>query len=142
MRQHDQALAVCRAARARGCTNEHLVVVVEAATAILEARWDDGRKAVDRLLAFPGFSDPEGYYYWASCAAGLRDHERALQLLSRAVDTGFNCVRGLETTPLFDPIRLDRRFLDLTERARAGHVLAARAFTEAGGHELLGLPLA
>jgi TolB-like protein len=139
--KHDEAIAICQSARARMPWNDHLGLVLDALGAIVSRDYETGRAAVSKLLEFAAFSDPEGWYYWGQAAAGLEDRERAFDLLSRAVDTGLHCVRGLETTPLLDSLRMDPRFSAIVGRARAGHAIAARAFADADGHRLLGLPL-
>ena len=88
----------------------------------------------------PTFSDPEGWYYWAQAATQLKDEPAALALLARAVDAGLSSVRGLETTPLLDGLRTFPQFNEIIARARTGQSLATRAFTDADGHRLLGLP--
>jgi hypothetical protein len=113
---------------------------MDAALGIVEQRYDEGRAALGKLLVFPGFTDPEGWYYWAHAAAALQDEAGALNLLARAVDAGLHSVRGLETPPLLDSLRTTPGFHEVLARARAGHAIAARAFTDADGHRLLGLP--
>jgi TolB-like protein len=136
----DEAASVCRSAMSQVTGNEHMVLVLEAAIGIVERCYDEGRAAVARLLEFPAFTDPEGWYYWAHAAAGLKDTATAMDLLARAVDAGLHAVRGLETTPLLDSLRTLPRFNAILARARAGQAIAARAFADADGHRLLGLP--
>ena len=138
----EEAVSLCQSARARMPWNEHLGLVLDALGAIVTREYDKGQLAVARLFEFGGFADPEGWYYWAQASAGLGDRERALDLLSRSVDTGMHCVRGVETTPMLDSLRMDPRFGAIVGRARAGQAVAARAFADADGHRLLGLPLA
>jgi eukaryotic-like serine/threonine-protein kinase len=140
MGRTDEAVAMCRSARAQVVGNEHLLLVMDAALGIVEQRYDEGRAALGKLLVFPGFTDPEGWYYWAHAAAALQDEAGALNLLARAVDAGLHSVRGLETPPLLDSLRTTPGFHEVLARARAGHAIAARAFTDADGHRLLGLP--
>ena len=108
---------------------------------VLNGELESGRAALGELTEYAEFRDPEGWYYWAQASAGLGDRDRALDLLGRSVDTGMHCVRGLETTPMLDPVRMDPRFGAIVGRARAGQAVAARAFADADGHRLLGLPL-
>jgi eukaryotic-like serine/threonine-protein kinase len=140
--RHDEAAAVCHSAKTRIAGNDHLKLVLDAGLAILERQYEEGRTALAKLVSFPSFSDPEGWYYWAQVATQLNDHAGALDLLGRAVDAGLHSVRGLETTPLLDGLRTSPRFNEILNRARAGHAMAARAFTDADGHRLLGLPTA
>ncbi len=118
--KHDEAIAICQSARARMPWNDHLGLVLDALGAIVSRDYEAGRAAVSQLLEFAAFSDPEGWYYWAQAAAGLEDRERAFDLLSRAVDTGLHCVRGLETTPLLDSLRMESH---VSARSSGGRAL-------------------
>jgi TolB-like protein len=137
----DEAVTLCRAARARTPKNAHLAAVLDSLGASADGRFEEGIRAVDKLEAFSRFRDPEGYYYWAQASVRLRDHARAIQLLERAVDGGFHCVQGFDTSPAFDALRLDPAFVALVGRAREKQAIAARAFAEADGPRLLGLPV-
>jgi TolB-like protein len=137
--RREEAAALCRSARDRTPTDAHLVLVLDAVTAFVEGNPDQGRRAVDRLLTFPAFSDPEGLYYWAHTCAGIGDNERAIELLRRAVETGLHCVGGFEGARTFDGLRADPRFEALLERARGHQARAVRAFADAEGPQLLGL---
>ena len=135
----DEAISLCKSARSR-IGNDHLRHVLDAALGILEGDLPMGRAALEKLIALPTFSDPEGWYYWAQAAAQLKDEPAALALLARAADAGLSSVRGLETTPLLDGLRTFPQFNEIIARARTGQSLATRAFTDADGHRLLGLP--
>ena len=137
----DDAIGVCRAAYESTPANESLVVLVDALAALLEGNVVEGRLAIARLLKFPMFSDPEGLFYWAQLSAGVGDLETALDLLSRAVDTGLYCAVGFETSPLLSVLRPLATFTDILERARARQDVAAKAFAGADGPRLLGLAL-
>jgi TolB-like protein len=137
-----EAAAICERAYARHPANSHLVLVLDAVTALLENRPDHGRAVLARLLEFREFSDPEGLFYWAQTAAEIGDLDRALELLERAVDLGFHCVNGFVVSPAFDVIRTHARFKTLIGRAREHQARAFRAFADAGGHDLLGLDAA
>ncbi|HXW07542.1 MAG TPA: protein kinase [Vicinamibacterales bacterium] len=136
----DEALALCRAARIRAPLNEHLRAVLDALVASVEGQHEAGRREVEQLEAYEGFTDPEGYFYWAQAAMRVDDHERARRLLERSVDGGFLCVQGLETSPAFDDLRLDPGFVAVAERARRKQARAAAVFAQAEGPRLLGLP--
>jgi eukaryotic-like serine/threonine-protein kinase len=136
----DDVIKLCRTEASKAPGNQHLTAVLSACQAIVEGDYEGGQRAVTTLLEFSGFSDPEGWYYWALASVGLRDYDRALTLLRRAVDTGWHCGRALETAVILDPIRREPAFTAIVERARAAHAAAARAFAEADGHRILGLP--
>ena len=84
---------------------------------------------------------PEGLFYWGQVSAGLGEHSSALDLLSRAVDNGLYCVRGFEVSPLLSELRPLPAFDAILERARLRQSAATKAFADADGPRLLGLPL-
>jgi serine/threonine protein kinase/tetratricopeptide (TPR) repeat protein len=106
---------------------------------VLTRRFDEARAAIREMAAYPGFTDPEGWYYWAQAAVLAGDRDAAFELLTRAVSRGFHCPRALESTPLLDDLRGSAEFAELLRRAHEGHEAAVTAFTRASGHQLLGL---
>ncbi len=104
MGRTDEAATLCHSAKSRMTGNDHLRLILDAVLGMLEGNIEDGRAALHRLIALPTFSDPEGWYYWAQAATQLKDESGALELLARAVEAGLSSVRGLETTPLLDPL--------------------------------------
>ena len=88
---------------------------------------------VDRLR------DPEGMYYTALMASFAGDHERALEMLERAVDRGWMCFQAMTAEPWLDPVRSDPRFSRVVREAEARHREAAAAFLSGGGGHLLGV---
>ena len=136
----DEAIRLCRNGVEKAPANHHLSIVLRACLAIAERDHDAGRRAISTLLASSGFADPEGWYYWALASVGLEDHDTALRLLGRAVDTGWHCERALETAVILDPIRGQPAFTAIVERARTAHGAAARAFADADGYRILGMP--
>jgi hypothetical protein len=138
--QSVEAAALCNASRAHAGGNLHVELMMEVFDGIISGRQADGRHALGQLTSYPGFSDPEGWYYWAQAAALVGDTALAMDLLGRAVTTGFFCPRALESTPALDPLRGQPEFPTLLAQAREGHDAAVEAFTKADGHRLLGLP--
>ncbi len=53
---------------------------------------------------------------------------------------GIYCVRGFETSPLLTVLRPFPAFADILDRARVRQQAAAKAFVDADGPRLLGLP--
>jgi hypothetical protein len=103
---------------------------------------DEARVALGQLTDWATFRDPEGWYYWAQAAALVGDHENALEMLRRAVSTGFSCPRALESTPMFDALRGSAALANLVGIAQGAHEAAVAAFAKADGYRLLGLPQA
>jgi eukaryotic-like serine/threonine-protein kinase len=135
-----EALALCRASRRDDLPAENLAFVMVAMSGLVGASQEEAQAGLSKLWQFPVFSDPEGWYYWALAAAGGGDADRALELLDRAVDRGLCAVRAFETPSVFDSVRVDPRFAAIVDKARASQAAAARAFADADGHRLLGLP--
>jgi len=133
------AAAICQQAKVRTPANNHLTTVLDAVTALVQRDAARGRAAIEQLLSFPAFTDPEGLYYWAHEAAGLGETDWALELLATAVDSGLHCPRALEVSPALHFVRKEPGFASVLERARTGHLAAADAFAAADGHRLLGL---
>jgi serine/threonine protein kinase len=131
-RQAD-AIMACRQATERAAANEHLLPLTNIIWMFLEDRRDEGLLAMANLRSLSTFSDPEGLYYWAQAVAGLGDHDQALDLLARAVDTGFHSVRALELSPLLAVLKPSAEFESVLARARAGEAAAAEAFADAEG---------
>ena len=142
LQQYDEAKAIAEASKAHAGAHPHVELMIQLFEAMLTGRIADGRKVLATLTDFAGFNDPEGWYYWAQGAAFLEDPDYALELLTRAVTTGFSCPRALESTPLFDGMRSSSEFARLVAQAREGHETAVIAFAQADGHRLLGLPQA
>jgi serine/threonine protein kinase len=137
--QPEDALAICRRARAAADAGQ-FDLVVNLIEAVVGEDADDGRRTLRDFEAYPAFSDPEGWYYWAQGAARIKDRELAMSLLDRAVSNGFLCPKALETSPLLDDLRGSAEFARVLHAARQGHEAALAAFTKADGHRLLGLP--
>jgi TolB-like protein len=137
----EDAMRLCQEARGRSPANGTLTPLLDGLASALAGDREAGMAAIARLESLEAFSDPEGLFYWGQASAGLVDHESALDLLSRAVDTGFHCVRGFEVSPILSALRPLPAFAAILDRARLRQAAAAKAFADADGPRLLGLPL-
>ena len=133
------AAALCAKTRHRTTANDHLILILDAMTGLVDRDPVRVREAIEKLLSFPAFTDPEGLYYWAHEVAGVGELDWALDLLARAVDSGLHCPRALEASPGLHFVRREPGFVPVLDRARAGHAAAAEAFTQQDGYQLLGL---
>ncbi|MGH8636611.1 MAG: protein kinase domain-containing protein [Burkholderiales bacterium] len=138
--QQAEAIELVRAGKAEAGSHPQFQAIIDLLDALLTGHVDEGRRNILKLMDYPAFDDPEGFYYWAQGATVVGDHAFALSLLQRSVDSGFHCPRALESSPLLDELRGTAEFADLLARAREGHEAAASAFARADGYRLLGLP--
>jgi tetratricopeptide (TPR) repeat protein len=109
--------------------------------ASLEGDSDRSRKALDQALTLEGpiIRDAEGCFWFARSLADLNESERALDLVSRALDLGFRCHHALLLDPSLERLRAHTSFDTLLQRAAALDLEAQEGFRAAGGSELLGL---
>jgi TolB-like protein/tetratricopeptide (TPR) repeat protein len=133
------AAALCVKARGRSTANDHLLLILDVLSGIVERDPKRVRTTIESLLSYPGFTDPEGLYYYAHDAAGVGELEWALDMLGRAVDSGLHCPHALEASPGLHFVRQEPGFAPILERARAGHTAAVEAFAREDGYQLLGL---
>jgi hypothetical protein len=119
--------------------------VFRAFTDFLEA-WLD--RSADRMVldrsAMKGLKiqdDPEAIFTegWLLCDIGV--YERGIDSLRRAVEKGYSVAPTLARSRVFDPVRQDPAFQSVLAEAEAGRDAARRAFHDADGHRLLGLPV-
>ena len=96
--RRDEALSIARAIEPSTLRNRLLSYFVIAMRAMLEDRLEEGRKAVLDMEG-PGFSDPEGWFYWAHLLVGLDDAEGAIGMLARMRDRGWSCASAIERSP-------------------------------------------
>ena len=133
-----EALSIARAIEPSALRNRRLSHFVIAIRAMLENRPGEGRKAVLDMEG-PGFSDPEGWFYWAHMLIGLDDPEGAIGMLSRMRDRGWSCAAAIERSPGLDRIRSHPADGPILAAVRVAEATAARAFVSVGRSRLLGL---
>jgi serine/threonine-protein kinase len=107
---------------------------------IIRGAHDEAVQALERAGAL--FYDPEALYTLAMGLAKVGERERAVALLSRAVDGGFFVASALEDDPVFAELRPLAPFAAALERSRQGHEAACQTFRRTGGERLLGVRLA
>jgi eukaryotic-like serine/threonine-protein kinase len=141
LQQHDALAELCKHAISLGPSHPHAHLAT-LGEYVRTGRFVEARDLLKQMAAYPGFTDPEGWYYWAQEAVQAGDPATAIALLQRSVAAGFHCPRALETTPLLDDLRGTPEFADVLAIAHRGYQNAAVAFAAADGHRLLGLPSA
>jgi len=132
------ALLSARRDETRFATAGMMKVFSTAFRAALEGKHNEGIAAIDQLRAF-GFTDGEGLFYMAGTCVKLEQPQRAFDLLSRAVDGGFLCLRGFETDVYLTPLRSMPEWHALLDRLHSKRRRVLNEFARGGGRTLLGL---
>ena len=101
----------------------------------------EGRRE-EALEAFRAFNmaqpfDPEGVYFLARAQVQLGEYGEGLDTLERVIDAGFFCTPILVRDPWLDPVRGERRFTEIVNRANARSLDAEAEFRRLGGDKLL-----
>ena len=104
--------------------------------AAIEGHHEEGAAAVRALESF-GFSDGEGLFYLAGICARLGETALAQDLLTRAVDFGFVCLRAFETDVYLESLRSSGSWSELIDRLNGKRRLVTNEFARAGGRALL-----
>jgi serine/threonine protein kinase/tetratricopeptide (TPR) repeat protein len=102
----------------------------------LERRHDDFLSALDEFHSTRAF-DPEGLYFAVRMLVRVDEAERALRLLEEVIDRGFYCTPALLRDPYLDPLRGEKRFTALVERAQGRTHEAQSEFHRLRGDRLL-----
>jgi len=84
-------------------------------------------------------TDPECFFSAVCLLARLNETERALELLSFAVDQGYRCHYALSCHPWLDSLRSHPRFEELANRAEVLGLHARTVFLDNEGDRLLGV---
>jgi serine/threonine protein kinase/tetratricopeptide (TPR) repeat protein len=107
-----------------------------AVRAAIEGRREEGLIDLDRI-AGSSFADGEGLFYIAGMYARLGQPQRACELLTRAIDSGFLCRRGFETDVYLEPLRAMADWQPLLEKLEVKRRRVTNEFVRAGGRALL-----
>jgi len=83
--------------------------------------------------------DPESLFYSARHLAQIQEHERALKILSSAIDSGFLCGSALSRDPWLASLRSSPEYPQLLQAANQRSREAHARFVEAGGQHLLNI---
>jgi DNA-binding winged helix-turn-helix (wHTH) protein/tetratricopeptide (TPR) repeat protein len=105
--------------------------------ALLEGDRAASLAAIDHLLLTTP-ADPEARYFFARYLAKLGEIDRGNDVLAAAVFGGFIASRVMAWDPWLDNLRATASFQSVKAQADARYAVAARAFLEAGGDEVLG----
>ena len=107
-----------------------------AVRAAIEGRHHEGVIDLDRI-AGSSFADGEGLFYIAGVYARLGQPQRAYELLTRAIDSGFLCRSGFETDVFLESLRAMAEWPPLLDALEAKRRRVMNEFVRAGGRALL-----
>lgn len=105
---------------------------------LLEGKREESLEVSEELMKAT-FRDPEGMYYLARQFGYLGHTQKALDMLSRAISSGFFCYATMVRDPWLDGLRTNSEFTTLLRKAHQLHRDASAAFFSAGGDSLLGM---
>ncbi len=104
--------------------------------AFVEGNRQECLAVAERLLSLKHL-DLEGMYYLARQYARLGESRRALEVLGRAVDSGYYPYPALSADPWLEPLGGAPDWGAILARAEQRWLQARRTFQEAGGDEVL-----
>lgn len=111
---YDAAISMHRQAAASG---NRIMEIWLAEALARSGRKTEAEDLVEKIEDQPGYVNP---YYLAFPYIALGQHDRALDLLEKAVDTNVEQLAWLAVDPSLDPLRPHDRFRSLTERVASG----------------------
>ena len=82
--------------------------------------------------------DPEIYYYMSRHLARINGPRKAISMLDRAIDAGFQCWSALLRDPWLESVRAAPGFVELRTKAEQRRRDVHAAFIAAGGPEIVG----
>jgi hypothetical protein len=86
--------------------------------------------------------DPESLFYTARHLAQIDQPERALKILSSVIDSGFLCGSAMSRDPWLESLSSLPAYSELLHIADQRRSQTHSSFLEAGGPQLLNIPLA
>jgi serine/threonine protein kinase/tetratricopeptide (TPR) repeat protein len=136
--RRDEAIAAAHREERRFAAMPMLCAFTRAVRAGLEG---DRAAAIDALRPFddPSFTDGEGRFYAAEMYSLVGEGDRALAMLSRAVDAGFICASAYEGDVYLAPLRQTAGWAPLMARIADSRAMVQRVFEAHRGPALLGL---
>lgn len=132
------ALARLREREQLGGATGAVQAIMRSLRAYLEGNFEECLKEIE-IGEFLTRRDPEILYYIARHLARINEQERAITLLSSALDSGFLCATAIARDPWFASLPSSVHYVELMRNAeqRRGEVHAT--FLAAGGEQLLSI---
>lgn len=134
-----EAIALARQAEGTSSPLPLVRSAFSSSRALAEGARAEAIELIERGLALL-HRGPEELYQHARSLGYLSQHERALEVLQRAVDEGFFCYPALVRDPWLQPLRANPAFEAIRQQALERHQAAVRMFVEARGDRILARP--
>ena len=139
---HPDAIQYCRknGERLRAANMTAFATLNDELLALLDGVGDPlALEAAANGVVAGGLRDPEGFFYIGLQLAHFGRGNRAVELLSAAVDGGYFPYDAFNQLTWLEPLRQRDDFLAILRKAKHRHLQARAAFAEAGGAALLGV---
>ena len=139
---HPDAIRLCRrnGESLRAANMPAFARLNDELVALLEGEGDAlALETAANALIDGGMRDPEGLFYIGLELAHFGRGDRAVELLSAAVDGGYFPYDAFNRLAWLDPLRQRNDFPEILRKAKLRHIQARAAFTEAGSPALLGI---
>jgi serine/threonine protein kinase len=134
--EHQAALSKLREREQSGATTGAVQGVMRSLRCYLEGNWEECLNAI--LAADTAIrNDPEVLFYSARHLARIEETERAISMLSTAIDRGFLCPSVISRDPWFAPLRSLPRYIELMKKAERRRSETHAAFLTAGGEQII-----
>ena len=135
------AMARLRQREQLGGAPSHMRTLMQSLRAYLEGNFAECLHAIEsgELLTQ---KDMESRYHTGRHLALIGEAERAIKVLSGAIEGGFLCGSALTRDPSFASLRSSHAFSELIRLAESRRTQVHAAFLEAGGPEILNLAVA
>jgi serine/threonine protein kinase len=136
--RNEEALVLLRRRKDAGNPPGVLRGIMRSLLAYLEGDFAECRKGVEEELVRT-WADPESVFYSARHLARINETERAIAILSNAIDAGFLCASALAKDPWLESVRNSPGFGELTQKVESRRRQVHAAYLQAGGAEILGV---
>jgi len=136
--ENEKALALLRAREQSGGATGGVRASMQSLRAYLEGDFEACLRAIevgDPLTR----RDSEALFYTARHMAQIQERERACEILSRVIDSGFLCASALSRDPWLASLHSTPEYSRLLETANRRRTQVHASFLEAGGPALLNM---
>jgi len=133
---NETALTRLREREQVGNASGQIDAIMRSLRAYLEGNFEECKRAVE-IGDYLTQGDPEMLYYAARHLARINEPERAIAILSTALDRGFLCATAIARDPWFASLSSSGHYLELTRNAEQRRSEVHATFLAARGEQLL-----